>query len=380
MKKILKYALALNFITSSLVSSSFIKELVKNDISITNVDTMSYNSINLDKISNKPNIIINSEFNKLSKNLKANEVSNSYLAEDGQITEIADVNLVSVAKYNFILNNKQYNGEVYANSNETTEKINETVNNIIDEINDGTYFEGHEVNSNKRLGTGIALDSQWKYVSETRITVTCSTQGEYFGEYTEWISLFKLQNDKLNENYYALFNEGFVKPSLYKTDYRTDGLEFTFEPTRSVPTTLRDYAPKVKNPSGTISYGLGATLGYGSDGATVGASISASYSTTFTSPRITDYGNMGNDYADIFFDYLEPYKNSGEFYNYNISQTYQCATFIFRTPSKEGNLDFRNNRTISITRDGFWSNKEAHFQRTGTISIDIKNNQVKFYI
>lgn len=125
---------------------------------------------------------------------------------------------------------------------------------------------------------------------------------------------------------------------------------------------LRDYQPKMKNPEATVGYTISAGAEISSnDESKITSNISTSYSTLVSSPAIYDNGNMMNNYAEINFDYLNPFDNTGEFYKYNISQSYQSSAFVIKAKVENRDIIMQDDRTISIQRDGFWSNKLVHF-------------------
>ncbi len=270
--------------------------------------------------------------------------------------------LILAGKYNFILKDIEYDGEIYGTSSSTLETISNKINFIMTQINDDSYFEGKKVsNNNSRIDEGVIVDSNWKKIDERRIDIDCTTDGEHFGDVSEWRTTFKLTES--SDVYYAFINETFIKPNPDKTDYRTDSLVCKFKPDSNSHVQLRNYGPKFKNEDATISYSLNA-------GTSISSMISVSYVTLDDAPWVYDRGSLTDNYGEVFFGYLSTFENSGKYYEYNISQTYQACVFLTKTTASSGSFVTRQDRTISIQRDGFWSNKLAHFNFESEVVVN----------
>ena len=194
-----------------------------------------------------------------------------------------------------------------------------------------------------------------------KVDSICTYKNEHFGDYSEWRTALKLRGTNGND-YYAFVNETYISPEKKNTNYRTDDIIYKFDPNLGANVELRDYQPKMKNPEATVGYTISAGAEISSnDESKIKSNISTSYSTLVSSPAIYDNGNMMNNYAEINFDYLKPFDNTGEFYKYNISQSYQSSAFVIKAKVENRDIIMQDDRTISIQRDGFWSNKLVHF-------------------
>lgn len=312
-----------------------------------------------------------------SKIIKKEVFKNEY---DGQKTEKVRINIVQLAEYYFLQDGKVKKGKIFGNSNiaynDLNTKINEIKysiknnrmnagrNNKINALNYGENINGSKTNLSNR---------DWKEQDEWKNYYILNYDGIHYADYSEWITTYQLR-DYNGNNYYSVVYESYIKPDGYKTDFRTNYLIYKFDPTYGSKALLRDYGPKVKNPRETITFSVGAgiqlekNVSAGSNGISAGASagfsasISKSWSTLVESPEIYDNGNMGKNYAEIKFNYLNPYKDSGQYYVYNISQTNQNAAFVIKTPSfSEKPIKIKSDRIVGIVRDGLWSNTEAEF-------------------
>lgn len=248
--------------------------------------------------------------------------------------------------------------------------VEDKINEIMDEINNGTYFEGHNLENKSRMVGSFDVDNNWSVLSEIKASAVCTYKDEHFGDFSEWRTVLKLNGVKANTSYYAFINETYIKPEPKKTNYRTDDIVYKFDPTLGANALLRDYAPKMKNPEATIGYTISAGSEVTSDyDGKISSNISTSYSTLVSSPKIYDNGNMMNNYAELTFDYLNPFDNSGQFYEYNISQSYQSSSFIIKTGISQQDIICQDDRTVSIQRDGFWSNLLVHFNLNSKTTI-----------
>lgn len=333
---------------------------------------------NLSKNEINPIIYINKDFGKDSLNsglyFKKSNINVSITAEeDDSDTEIeeAEQNLELAATYDFEIDGINYNGDIYANKDDDISFVENKANEIIEQINNGTFFEGHNIeNSKAKLRGNFTKSSNWKLLDERKKDMVCTYNNEKFGDFSEWQSIFLLGGTLLNTEYYAFVNESYIKPNEYKTNYRTDDLIYKFDPTLGAKIELRDYGPKMKNPSATIGYSVSAGSEVTSDGgASISSNISTSYSTLVESPKVYDNGNMLNNYVEIRFDYLQPFANSNQFYEYNISQTYQSSSYIIKANKSTEDIICHDDRNVIIVRDGVWSNKRVSFNYNTKLTI-----------
>lgn len=319
------------------------------------------------EVQNEPTIFINEDFNsKLTS--RSNSKGVVEILENGEENEVFNVDLDLAASYNFDYRGTTYRGKIYANPNDSLEFVEKAADEVINQIYEGTFFQNH--NSLARVQEDFEIDDNWLLLDEEKVDYVCTYENEHFGDFSEWRSIYKLKNVRRGSSYYAFVNESYITPEKKDTDYRTDDIIYKYDPTLGANAEVRNYAPKMKSPSAEIGYSISAGSEATNDGgATISSSISTSYSTLVESPKIFDQGNMSQNYVEIKFDYLEPFKNSGEFYDYNISQTYQSSSYILKSDDGYNNIITRNDRTVSIQRDGFWSNRLVHFNMNSKITI-----------
>lgn len=320
----------------------------------------------------KDDVNINFEYSINYQNLDKNSINtfNTIASvEDNIEIDIVDIDLYQVAEYKFNSRNKNYSGEIYANNDIDENTVIEKLTFIEESVLDGTYFIGHNVNNNSRLVGTFNKDANWYCIDERKIDVIMDYGNRHYGDYSEWRSIFKLTNTR-DYDYYAHVNESYITPDGDKTDYRSEKLIYKFNPTLGAKTELRDYAPKMKGTERSVSYAVSAGGSVDSDGKVeLSSNISTSYTTLEKSPSIKDNGNMLRNYGEIAFTYLKPYDNKGQFYDYNISQSYQSSSFVIRAAKNTGNIKAEDNRTVGIVRDAVWSNKLVNFNINTNLTI-----------
>lgn len=319
------------------------------------------------EVQNEPIIFINKDFNsKLTNRLNSKGVVE--ILENGEENEVFNVDLELASSYNFNYQGTTYRGKIYANPNDSLEFAIKAADEVINQIYEGTFFQNH--NSLARVQENFEIDDNWLLLDEEKVDYVCTYDNEHFGDFSEWRSIYKLKDVRKGSSYYAFVNESYITPEKKDTDYRTDDIIYKYDPTLGASAEVRNYAPKMKSPSAEISYSISAgTEAKNSGGATISSSIGTSYLTLIESPKIYDQGNMSQNYVEIKFDYLKPFDNKGDFYEYNISQTYQSSSYILKTNDGYDDIITRNDRTLSIQRDGFWSNRLVHFNMNSIITI-----------
>lgn len=341
----------------------------KNKVSIEYVSNDEFDAYSSSNAVKDPKIYINENFNdeKLVKS-KINEIE---ILENGEENIIKNDTLEIAGTYNFTIDGVKYNGEIYASKSENLSTIENKAQEIINSINDGTYFDGHNLNTTlTKLQGSFDKTDNWQLINEKKYDAICTDNNEHFGDYSEWQSIFKLNGTKYGTYYYAFVNESYIKPDPKKTDYRTDDLIYKFDPTLGADVEIRDYAPKMKNPTATIGFTVSAGAEVTTDdGSKLNGEISTSYTTLVESPKVIDNGNMTRNYVEICFDYLKPFDNSGQFYDYNIAQTYQSGAYIIKTEQNSRDIICNDDRVVSIQRDGFWSNLLVHFNINKKLTI-----------
>ncbi|MBO8428276.1 MAG: hypothetical protein IAC58_07020 [Firmicutes bacterium] len=294
------------------------------------------------------------EFNVVKNQIrKASHIGTTDSSEE-------NFNYVLASTYNFAYKDTNYKGEIYLDENYGLNDINYSIEKIKDSILNQTYYSEDTENNTSKFNISSAYHLQ----SEVKITAELKdSSGEYFGSFASWRCVY--QNDDYSsstakENFIVTY-EDYISPNQDKTDYRTDYLSIYFNPNTRDEATLRDYSPKAQNPTGTISVSISSNDTISSNGTiSIGTGASASYSTNISSPAVYDKGNMVQNYAQIDYDYLYPKKDKGPYYEYNIGQSCQLAAFRFYTKQRS-EISIKSPHTITILRDGFWSNKTLKY-------------------
>lgn len=94
---------------------------------------------------NSPIFYINKDFNNRASLKRNSEKQKNEIIEDNEKNFIAEEDISLAAKYDFKYNDIRYTGEIYANENDSMYHVEDKINEIMDEINNGTYFEGHNL-------------------------------------------------------------------------------------------------------------------------------------------------------------------------------------------------------------------------------------------
>ncbi len=295
---------------------------------------------------------------------------------DRQKTEKVRIRIVQLAEYYFMHDGKVKKGKIYGNSDTSVYKLNSKIKEIQHAINTNEMEKERTTSNyirNANISKANLSNRDWKEQEEWKNYYILNYEGVHYADYSEWVTTYQL-SDFNGNNYYTVVYESYIKPDEYKTDFRTNYLIYKFNPNYGSKALLRDYGPKMKNPNETVTFSVGGgieikkTASVGPTGPSVGistgasASLSKSWTTLIESPKIFDNGNMGQNYAEIKFDYYDPYADSDKFYEYNISQTNQNAAFVIKAPSySQKPIKIKSDRILGIVRDGFWSNTEAEF-------------------
>lgn len=318
------------------------------------------------------------ENNGSMKNPPMNQESNPDSDKIGN--EIINEQITLKGNYFFKFENLIVNGEIYTSDSVSEERLNVKIKEIQAEIKDGSIMKTYSLSKAKAnanilnstsSSNSLIVSNNWTIERLSKVTAVLDHKNKHYGDYSEWRTMYKLQGT-IQSDYYAFTNESYIVPDGTKTDYRTDKIVYSFDPTLGGSAYLRDYAPKMKNPTATIGYTASAKTSVNSNGeAEISSEISDSYSTLVSSPKVYDKGNMAKDYGEIQMQYLNTFDNKGQFYEYNISQTYQSSTFIILVPKSVTNdIIISDNRIVGIQRDSFWVNQLVDFHMDGKITIN----------
>ena len=271
----------------------------------------------------------------------------------------------TVAKYYFKNGTEIVEGNICAPKDITKSNVLNKVKEIQSNINNDAMFANSSINN-----SNLCVDGAWETVSESKWDFIMNNGNKHYGDFSEWKRHYKLAAETGRE-YHAFVYESYIKPDSYKTNFRTEKLTYIFDPTLATSVELRDYAPKIGHPEGTIEYGINVCGGINSNGgANLGGSISNSYSTALSSPVIFDNGNMLHNYVEIQMNYEYPEHNEGQYYLYNTSQSYQSMIAIIKTPiSNFCCIQIQDNRLIKILNSNFWYNRSIEFKHSHRFDI-----------
>jgi hypothetical protein len=170
------------------------------------------------------------------------------------------------------------------------------------------------------------------------------------GEFSEWRSIYQLSSRIGGAVYYAFTFESYIKPLSTDVNYRSQSLEYNFNPNIGNPVQLRNYAPKAKTPSANISYEISSGFVVGDDGTNLNSSVSTSYSTLIESPNIIDNGSMANNLTNLRFNYVNYNQNTLPFKDYNRGQSNQNVAIIIRDmyPDNQNDIVINDIRIIKF--------------------------------
>ena len=278
--------------------------------------------------------------------------------------------LVLASYYYFKMDGITVTGELYTSPDISESELTSKIYELQANIENGEILSTYQVNSNARNPLFVNVTGDWEEYDIRYVSVVMSDDGVYYGDFAEWRTIYKLTDSSYNE-YYAFINESYITPNPDKTDYRTDKIIYQFTPDVGGAAYLRNYAPKMKNPSVTFSYSVGISGVLGTDGQNLSVTIGASYTTLVDSPVVYDRGNMAQNYAEIQMIYLNTFDNAGNYYRYNTAGSYQSATFLIIVPASTTNdIIIHNDRIIGIQRDSVFINKLVDFEFSTKITMD----------
>lgn len=282
--------------------------------------------------------------------------------------EIDNVSLKLVSKYKLYISENEINGELYAYETISLDEVSNKLNSIVSDYYNGSIQKSYQTKI--ITNHSLSVEKDWIMLKEVKVDAILDYKNTYYASFSEWRTSYKLNSSNKTHDYFAFVNETYIKPNTYKTDFRTDELVYKFDPTIGAKTELRDYQPKSKPPSETISYSVSVSGEIAADGNDkISSTISNSYSTLKESPKVHDQGNMLKNYAEIRMDYLEPFANQGIYYDYNIGQSYQSSAFIIKAQKLNQDIIINDDRDVTIVRDGFWSNSIITFKMKSKITI-----------
>lgn len=283
-----------------------------------------------------------------------------FVSEDGYFDGILDDRIGS-ADYDMNIasmyyfrnqNNQLVQGTILSDSFDDT-LIDKKIESISNDINENLiYRDFSEPTSqqaftlSQQLSEGFYLGYSWDLIGVvSKVDWIVSS-----GEFSEWRSIYQLSSRIGGAVYYGFTFETYIKPLASDVNYRTQSLEYNFNPSIGNPVQLRNYAPKAKTPSANIGYEISPGFEVGDDGVTLNSSISTSYSTLVESPSIIDNGSMANNLTNLRFDYLYYNQNTTPFKDYNRGQSNQNVAIIIRDsyPDNQNDIVINDVRIIKF--------------------------------
>ena len=284
--------------------------------------------------------------------MKVFSIINSQLIDDLEL----------MVYYNFMYEDIKYSGEIYANSYIEKSNIENKIAEIKATVYDGSYYDS-------RANNVIQVNPNWKLVEHKKILKICDYKNEHYGDLEEWRSIYKLRSANKDYNYYAITTESTIIPELYKTDYRTDGIEYKITAPKEGVQLFYD-GPRFKNEDAQISYSVHAGAGViDNNNSIISSEINISYPTLVDSPIVIKNPTPRNEYQ-IYMDYTHPFDDSGLYYQYNINESYQCVALVLIADAKLNKIELKDDRKLEIQRDGFWSNSLGKFTTSSNIVIE----------
>ncbi len=366
MRKMKSSILLVSLLLPSLMSFTTYDYNLRSNLNDTQV--MELNSYS-NQISIKGGIIA---FNDIDENLVKQNISltkeknASLYLENSESQIIANVRSVDIGKYYFYVKpNLMAEGIILGTQYTDTDNLKLMVEEIKADIENGN-LKNQFLKSSAENMSSLEISGDWSFNHSYKYNWSLDYENVHYGNYSEWHNSYEVSS---NSYIYHLFaHETYVSPNRNNTDdFRTAHIKYHFDP-KSDKLTLRDYAPKTRNPEATIGWSSSIGSEIGDDGVSVNASVSSSYSVIENSPKIHDYGNMANDIAEIDFEYLNPWDESDPWYSYNIEQSMQTSSYIFKENKYDkSGATVLDQRTITMVRDDLW----AWNDRTVNFTYDI---------
>lgn len=141
----------------------------KNEIEVQYIDSKDFSVKEKDNVPENTSVFyINKEFNKNKKN-QIRKIDDIEYLENGEKNIVVNEDVEIAATYNFIKDNVRYNGDIYASSEDTYDSIENKIEEIMLQINEGTYFDGHNISSKFRFVGQFYKDANWVCISEKKL-------------------------------------------------------------------------------------------------------------------------------------------------------------------------------------------------------------------
>lgn len=141
----------------------------KNEIEVQYIDSKDFSVKEKDNVPENTSVFyINKEFNKNKKN-QIRKIDDIEYLENGEKNIVVNEDVEIAATYNFIKDNVRYNGDIYASSEDTYDSIENKIEEIMLQINEGTYFDGHNISSKSRFVGQFYKDANWVCISEKKL-------------------------------------------------------------------------------------------------------------------------------------------------------------------------------------------------------------------
>lgn len=141
----------------------------KNEIEVQYIDSKDFFVKEKDNVPENTSVFyINKEFNKNKKN-QIRKIDDIEYLENGEKNIVVNEDVEIAATYNFIKDNVRYNGDIYASSEDTYDSIENKIEEIMLQINEGTYFDGHNISSKSIFVGQFYKDANWVCISEKKL-------------------------------------------------------------------------------------------------------------------------------------------------------------------------------------------------------------------
>ena len=252
-------------------------------------------------------------------------------------------------------------GYLLGTQDTTAARLQEMIGNVKEEMKRGVSAYSANVTGDA-YGSVLQVGSDWSLCKAERYDMSLDSGSDHYGYVSEWNTKYSLCSGEYL--YYLFGHETYLAPNHENTGiYRMSHLEYIFQADHP-KVLLRNYEPKMKNPSTTLSYGWSA-------GGSMNGGVSCGYTTLADSPFLRDRGVMALDKVHLDFEYLKADTNDAPYYAYNVGQTMQTSVYIVR--EEDDNMDIvrmEDKRKITILKKGFlgW-NTEKTFTYTITHKI-----------
>lgn len=261
--------------------------------------------------------------------------------------------LNSVIKYNFTIDNINYNGEIYAPKTIIKERIENKINELMSSINNNTYNLSR-INNNIIEDDKIIIDYKFEPIAIKRNDYILLNDGIYYGEVIEYNTLYKTYVHDLDINYYFMSTEQIVKPTDEDDRIRFDGLiQNNIVNEYISQMDVRSYYMYDLKDSDSNEFTIDINgEGFSDDKFLVNierCDLNYGY-------KLVNKSSAGDNNIGCYYDYINAHHNKGDYYNYAKVETYHFMGSVYKARYKQHQFNLDMTRTFEMFNDHFFYN------------------------